>query len=236
MIPSALSPEDRRGYFGVYGFLFLLFFHKFTLSGMVLNYSNTVDCAAVICQEPKSTSLFLCVKTDEVGKEDGKLRHQRWHEMWISDGVHGNSDKIRAKNPAPLSQRKHISGWKRVAHVWLKFKRGKHDAMEVLHWINTGQFLTFPFPVQNCRERKYTVTWWETGRNQCVVEMICSKLFTVSDNSCRLGCHVEMYSVIVYTEYMYCLWRMNELAKYKTAMIIRQVSLLQNLFLNTLWR
>lgn len=39
---------------------------------MVFNYSKTVDCAAVICQEPKSTSLFLCVKTDEAGEEGGK--------------------------------------------------------------------------------------------------------------------------------------------------------------------
>lgn len=48
-------------------------------SSTVLNYSRTVDCIAVICQRPKRTSLFLCVKTDEAGKEDGKLWHQRWH-------------------------------------------------------------------------------------------------------------------------------------------------------------
>jgi len=45
----------------------------------MLNNSNTVDCIAVICQEPKSSSLFLCVRTDEAGKEEGKLQHQRWH-------------------------------------------------------------------------------------------------------------------------------------------------------------
>lgn len=56
---------------------------SFPPSNPLLNYSNTVDCAAIICQEPKSTSLFLCVKTDEAGEEDGKLRHQRWHSEYL---------------------------------------------------------------------------------------------------------------------------------------------------------
>lgn len=38
----------------------------------MFNYSNTVDCAAVICQEPKSRSLLLCVKTDEAGEGERK--------------------------------------------------------------------------------------------------------------------------------------------------------------------
>ena len=40
---------------------------------MMFNNANAVDCAAVICQEPKSTRLFPCVKTDEAGEEEGKL-------------------------------------------------------------------------------------------------------------------------------------------------------------------
>lgn len=71
MIPSA----EKSGQFGVS--VFFVFSNSppppSKKSSTVLNYSRTVDCIAVICQRPKRTSLFLCVKTDEAGKEDGKL-------------------------------------------------------------------------------------------------------------------------------------------------------------------
>lgn len=68
MIPSA----EKSGQFGVSVF-FIFSNPPIKKSSTVLNYSKTVDCIAVICQRPKRTSLFLCVKTDEAGKEDGKL-------------------------------------------------------------------------------------------------------------------------------------------------------------------
>lgn len=70
MIPSA----EKSGQFGVS--VFFVFSNSPPIKKKwygVLNYSRTVDCIAVICQRPKRTSLFLCVKTDEAGKEDGKL-------------------------------------------------------------------------------------------------------------------------------------------------------------------
>lgn len=69
MIPSA----EKSGQFGVSVFFVFSNSPPSKKSSTVLNYSRTVDCIAVICQRPKRTSLFLCVKTDEAGKEDGKL-------------------------------------------------------------------------------------------------------------------------------------------------------------------
>lgn len=44
--------------------------------------------------------------------------------LWISDGVQWNSHRSEPKNTAPARQsQKPIPGWKRTAHVWLKFKQ-----------------------------------------------------------------------------------------------------------------
>lgn len=103
----------------------LFYFWKFPPSGVVLNYSNTVDCAAVICQEPKSTSIFLSVsnlvKLAEE-EEEGKLRHQRWHCEYLMVFMGTASDHSQRHCSPRHSQNTSLAG-KRVARVWLKFKQ-----------------------------------------------------------------------------------------------------------------
>lgn len=109
------EPWEREGVSLVCGFfIYFLIFCKCPPSGVMFNNANAVDCAGVICQEPKSTRLFLCVKTDEAGKEEGKLRHQRWHCEYLMVFMGTATDQSQ----------KHIPGWKRVANVWLEFKQG----------------------------------------------------------------------------------------------------------------
>lgn len=98
--------------------------------------------------------------------------------------------QIRAKNTAPTLTAKTHPWLKQTGSCLIKIQTGKHVTMEVLHWINTSQSVTVS--MQKCRQTKCTASWWEADRNQCVVEQICSQLFTVNDSKCRLCCHFEI--------------------------------------------
>lgn len=122
--------RDRERESGVFLFFFSFFLCKFPPSGMVLNYSNSVDCAALICQEPKSTSLFPCVKTDEAGEEDGKLRQRRWHCEYLM-ACEGAATDPKSRTSSQPNYHPGCRGF-----VWLKFKIGKHFRMAALYHLN----------------------------------------------------------------------------------------------------
>ena len=99
---------------------------------MLLNYSISVNCAAIICQGPKSASLFLCVKTDEAGDEDGKLLHQRWHSAYLM--VFTGTAKDQSQKHCTLIKSQNASlAKKQGGPCLIKMQTGKHVAMEVHH-------------------------------------------------------------------------------------------------------
>ena len=74
---------------------------------------------------------------------------------------------------------KHIPGWKRVANVWLEFKQGNMLPWKYFIESALGQLPTFP-----SQKGRNSAQWQDDmGGRQCVVELICSELFTVNDSS-----------------------------------------------------
>lgn len=132
-------PQDRQVW---------LFHPHFSKSSMKLKYSNSIKCTAVICQKPKRGSLLLDVKTDEAGREDSELVHQKWHCKYLTPFSETATDQSQ-KLCTPVTANTHPRRWK-DGPCLIKIQTGEHVTMEVLHWINLDEAKARILSMQKC--------------------------------------------------------------------------------------